>query len=138
EKLKVDDIKPSSRRYPAIIFEQEREAGDQILNIENLTYSLDGETLFKNIDLNVAKGDKIVLISKDSRATTAFYEILNDKLTQQDGKFDWGVTTIHTYLPANNQEYFKDDLSLDRKSTRLNSSHVKISYAVFCLKKKKK
>ncbi|PJR04513.1 ABC-F family ATP-binding cassette domain-containing protein [Avrilella dinanensis] len=112
EKLKVDDIKPSSRRYPAIIFEQEREAGDQILNIENLTYSLDGETLFKNIDLNVAKGDKIVLISKDSRATTAFYEILNDKLTQQDGKFDWGVTTTHTYLPANNQEYFKDDLSL--------------------------
>lgn len=112
EKLKVDDIKPSSRRYPAIIFEQEREAGDQILNIENLTYSLDGETLFKNIDLNVAKGDKIVLISKDSRATTAFYEILNDKLTQQDGKFDWGVTTTHTYLPANNQEYFKNDLSL--------------------------
>lgn len=112
EKLKVDDIKPSSRRYPAIIFEQEREAGDQILNIENLSYSLDGETLFKNIDLNVSKGDKIVVISKDSRATTAFYEILNDKLTQEGGKFDWGITTTHTYLPADNHAYFQEDLSL--------------------------
>lgn len=112
EKLKVDDIKPSSRRYPAIIFEQEREAGDQILNIENLSYSLDGETLFKNIDLNVAKGDKIVVISKDSRATTAFYEILNEKLTQEGGKFDWGITTTHTYLPADNHAYFQEDLSL--------------------------
>jgi len=112
EKLKVDDIKPSSRRYPAIIFEQEREAGDQILNIENLSYSLDGETLFKNIDLNVAKGDKIVVISKDSRATSAFYEILNDKLTQEGGKFDWGITTTHTYLPADNHAYFQEDLSL--------------------------
>ncbi len=112
DKLKVDDIKPSSRRYPAIIFEQEREAGDQILNIENLSYTLEGETLFKNIDLNVAKGDKIVLLSKDSRATTAFYEILNDKLTQQEGKFEWGVTTTHTYLPADNHAYFTEDLSL--------------------------
>lgn len=112
DKLKVDDIKPSSRRYPAIIFEQEREAGDQILNIENLSYTLEGETLFQNIDLNVAKGDKIVLLSKDSRATTAFYEILNDKLTQQEGKFEWGVTTTHTYLPADNHAYFTEDLTL--------------------------
>src|SRR5690554_270979 len=112
DKLKVDDIKPSSRRYPAIIFEQEREAGDQILNIENLSYSFDGETLFKNIDLNVAKGDKIVVISKDARATTAFYEILNDKLSPQEGKVEWGITTTHTYLPADNQEYFQEDLTL--------------------------
>lgn len=112
DKLKVDDIKPSSRRYPAIIFEQEREAGDQILNIENLSYSFDGETLFKNIDLNVAKGDKIVVISKDARATTAFYEILNDKLSPQEGKVEWGITTTHTYLPADNHEYFQEDLTL--------------------------
>lgn len=112
DKLKVDDIKPSSRRYPAIIFEQEREAGDQILNIESLSYTLDGETLFKNIDLNVAKGDKIVVLSKDSRATTAFYEILNDKLALQEGKIEWGVTTTHTYLPADNHAYFTEDLSL--------------------------
>lgn len=112
DKLKVDDIKPSSRRYPAIIFEQEREAGDQILNIENLSYSFDGETLFKNIDLNVAKGDKIVVISKDARATTAFYEVLNDKLSPQEGKVEWGITTTHTYLPADNHEYFQEDLTL--------------------------
>src|SRR5690554_2097895 len=112
DKLKVDDIKPSSRRYPAIIFEKEREAGDQILNIENLSYSFDGETLFKNIDLNVAKGDKIVVISKDARATTAFYEILNDKLSPQEGKVEWGITTTHTYLPADNHEYFQEDLTL--------------------------
>ncbi|MBQ0740302.1 ABC-F family ATPase, partial [Aquimarina celericrescens] len=78
EKLNIEDIKPSSRRYPAIIFEREREAGDQILNVENLAASLEGETLFKDIDINLAKGDKVVVFSKDSRATTAFYQILND------------------------------------------------------------
>lgn len=112
DKLKLDDIKPSSRRYPAIIFDQEREAGDQILNIEGLSASIDGEVLFKDVDLNVAKGDKIVVISKDSRATTAFYEILNDRLTQEAGKFDWGITTIHSYLPSDNQEFFDTDDTL--------------------------
>merc|ERR1712023_336334 len=68
DKLKVEEIKPSSRRYPAIIFEREREAGDQILNVENLSASLDGEVLFKNIDLNLQKGDKVVVFSRDSRA----------------------------------------------------------------------
>ena len=82
------------------------------MNIENLSYSFDGETLFKNIDLNVAKGDKIVVISKDARATTAFYEILNDKLSPQEGKVEWGITTTHTYLPADNHEYFQEDLTL--------------------------
>lgn len=81
-KLNIAEIKPSSRRYPAIIFEQEREAGDQILNITNLSASIDGETLFTGVDLNMAKGDKIVLFSKDSRATTAFYEILNGNKRQ--------------------------------------------------------
>lgn len=77
EKLNLDEIKPSSRRYPAIIFETEREAGDQILNIQNLSASQDGDVLFKDVHLNMAKGDKIVVFSKDSRATTAFYDILN-------------------------------------------------------------
>src|SRR5690606_14581315 len=98
EKLNINEIKPSSRRYPAIIFDQEREAGDQILNVQGLSSTLDGELLFKNIDLNVAKGDKIVLFSKDSRATSAFYEILNDKLKADSGKVEWGVTTIQSYL----------------------------------------
>ena len=79
EKLNVDEIKPSSRRYPAIIFEREREAGNQILNVENLSASIEGETLFKNVDINLAKGDKVIVYSRDSRATTAFYEIINAK-----------------------------------------------------------
>ncbi len=113
EKLNINEIKPSSRRYPAIIFDQEREAGDQILNVQGLTSTIDGELLFKNIDLNVAKGDKIVLFSKDSRATTAFYEILYDRLKADSGKFEWGVTTIQSYLPADNSEYFQNsDLNL--------------------------
>lgn len=112
EKLKVDDIKPSSRRYPAIIFEQEREAGDQILNVTNLSASIDGEVLFKDVDLNMAKGDKIVVVSKDSRATSAFYEILNGNLEPDSGKFEWGITTIQSYLPADNHSFFDNDLTL--------------------------
>lgn len=112
EKLKVDDIKPSSRRYPAIIFEQEREAGDQILNVKDLSASVDGEVLFKSVDLNMAKGDKIVVFSKDSRATTAFYEILNGNMKPDTGRFEWGITTIQSYLPADNHEFFENDLTL--------------------------
>lgn len=113
EKLNINEIKPSSRRYPAIIFEQEREAGDQILNIQGLSAEIEDELLFKDIDLNVAKGDKIVLFSKDSRATTAFYEILNNKIAPKSGKVEWGVTTIQSYLPADNADFFQNaDLNL--------------------------
>ncbi|HJS00218.1 MAG TPA: ATP-binding cassette domain-containing protein [Flavobacterium sp.] len=111
-KLNISEIKPSSRRYPAIIFDQDREAGDQILNVENLSATVDGELLFKDVDLNMAKGDKIVLFSKDSRATTAFYEILNGNQKADSGSFDWGVTTNQAYLPAENHSFFENDLSL--------------------------
>ncbi|CAM3956707.1 ABC-F family ATP-binding cassette domain-containing protein [Flavobacterium sinopsychrotolerans] len=111
-KLNISEIKPSSRRYPAIIFDQEREAGDQILNVQNLSASIDGEILFKGVDLNMAKGDKIVLFSKDSRATTAFYEILNANQTADSGTFDWGVTTNQAYLPGDNHSFFESDYSL--------------------------
>lgn len=111
-KLNIAEIKPSSRRYPAIIFDQDREAGDQILNVENLSASVDGEVLFKDVDLNMAKGDKIVLFSKDSRATTAFYEILNGEQKADSGTFDWGITTNQAYLPAENHKYFENDLTL--------------------------
>src|SRR6056297_1901992 len=93
EKLNIEDIKPSSRRYPAIIFEREREAGDQILNIEKLSASIEGETLFRDVSINLAKGDKVVVYSKDSRATTAFYEIINGKQEPVSGKYSWGATT---------------------------------------------
>jgi ATPase subunit of ABC transporter with duplicated ATPase domains len=112
DKLNLDEIRPSSRRYPAIIFDTEREAGDQILHVENLSASVDGELLFKNVDLNMAKGDKVVVFSKDSRATTAFYEILNGNLKADSGTFDWGITTNQSYLPNDNSEFFQSDLSL--------------------------
>ncbi|NRD23818.1 ABC-F family ATP-binding cassette domain-containing protein [Winogradskyella litoriviva] len=112
DKLNIADIKRSSRRYPAIIFERDREAGDQILNIEGLSASLEGETLFKNIDINLNKGDKVVVYSKDSRATTAFYQILNNKEKADSGKFSWGVTTTQSYLPLDNSEYFNNKLTL--------------------------
>ena len=112
DKLNLDEIKPSSRRYPAIIFDTEREAGDQILHVQNLAASVDGEVLFKNVDLNMAKGDKVVVFSKDSRATTAFYEILNGNMTADAGEFSWGITTNQSYLPNDNSEFFKSDLSL--------------------------
>ncbi|AUP81359.1 ABC-F family ATP-binding cassette domain-containing protein [Flavivirga eckloniae] len=112
DKLNIDDIRPTSRRYPAIIFERDREAGDQILNIEGLAASAEGETLFKDIDLNLAKGDKVVVFSRDSRATTAFYQILNDKVKADTGKFAWGVTTTQSYLPLDNSEFFNNDLNL--------------------------
>ena len=108
EKLNLDEIRPSSRRYPAIIFDTDREAGDQILNVQDLSASVDGEVLFKNINLNMAKGDKIVIFSKDSRATTAFYEILNENIQPDAGSFDWGITTTQSYLPNDNSEFFTD------------------------------
>lgn len=113
EKLNLDEIRPSSRRYPAIIFDVEREAGDQILHVQNLAASVDGEVLFKNVDLNMAKGDKVVVFSKDSRATTAFYEILNGNQKADAGEYNWGITTNQSYLPNDNSQFFTDgDLNL--------------------------
>jgi len=108
EKLNVDEIKPSSRRYPAIIFERDREAGDQILNVEHLSKSIDGEVMFNDLHFNLAKGDKIALISKNSRAVTTLYEILNGNAKADSGKFQWGVTTSQSYLPLDNADFFKD------------------------------
>ena len=112
EKLNIEEIKPSSRRYPAIIFERDREAGDQILHVENLAASSDGQVLFQNVDINLAKDDKVAVISKDSRATTAFYEILNGNLKPDAGTFAWGITTSQSYLPVDNSDFFTQDLSL--------------------------
>jgi len=112
EKLNIEEIKPSSRRYPAIIFEMERDAGDQILNIENLSIKVEDEELFSNIDLNLAKGDKVLFYSKDSRATTYFYEILNGNIVADSGKYNWGITTSQSYLPLDNSSFFNEDISL--------------------------
>ncbi|MFD1292435.1 ABC-F family ATP-binding cassette domain-containing protein [Lutibacter holmesii] len=108
EKLDVESIRPSSRRYPAIIFDRDREAGDQILNVEHLSKSTEEEVLFNDIHFNLNKGDKVALISRNSRAVTAFYEILNGNANADNGKFQWGVTTTQSYLPLDNAEFFKD------------------------------
>ena len=112
DNLNIEDIKPSSRRYPAVIFTTEREAGDQILSIDNLSYSDATGKLFDKISLNLNKGDKIILYSKDTKATTALYEILNDNLKQDNGKFNWGITTSQSYLPLDNNSYFTKKISL--------------------------
>ncbi|TXD51520.1 MULTISPECIES: ABC-F family ATP-binding cassette domain-containing protein [unclassified Polaribacter] len=108
EKLNVEDIKPSSRRYPAIIFDRDREAGDQILNVEGLSKAFEGEKLFDDVHLNLKKGDKIAVISKNSRAVTAFYEIVTGNEKADSGKFSWGVTTTQSYLPLDNSSFFED------------------------------
>ena len=112
DNLKIEDIKPSSRRYPAIIFGSEREAGDQILNVENLSYFTENEKFFEKISFNLKKGDKVILYSKDTRATTAFYEIINNNLKASHGMFNWGVTTSQSYLPLDNSSFFDNNLSL--------------------------
>jgi ATPase subunit of ABC transporter with duplicated ATPase domains len=112
DKLNIEEIKPSSRRYPAIIFEQDREAGDQILNINNLCVNQDNTPLFDQIDLNLAKGDKVIVFSKDARATTAFYEAISGNQSGASGTIDWGITTSQSYLPLDNSSFFENPLSL--------------------------
>jgi ATPase subunit of ABC transporter with duplicated ATPase domains len=112
EKLNIEEIKPSSRRYPAIIFKQEREAGNQILNVKDLKYSIEGNVLFNNINFNLVKGEKVIFFSKDKRAVTKFFQIINDEETDFEGFCEWGVTTKKSYLPIDNSSYFKSDINL--------------------------
>lgn len=112
EKLNIEEIKPSSRRYPALIFEQEREAGDQILDVKDLEKTKDGELLFSNIHLNLKKGDKVAILSKNSLAITEFFQILAGESEPDKGSFNWGVTTKQSYLPLDNTKYFQSDDNL--------------------------
>jgi len=112
DKLNVNEIKPSSRRYPGIFFEEERPAGDQILNVEHLSKTLDGKVLFKDIHFNLNRGDKVLVISRDSRALSAFYEILSGNSEPDTGEYQWGITTSQSYLPVDNTAYFNNALSL--------------------------
>ncbi|KOF03233.1 ABC transporter ATP-binding protein [Roseivirga seohaensis subsp. aquiponti] len=112
EKINLDDIQPSTRRYPAIIFTQNREAGDQILEIKGLNKKSEGKTLINNLDLFVNKGDKIAFLSKDSMATTALFEILTGGMKADSGEFKFGQTITHSYLPNDNAEYFESSDNL--------------------------
>ncbi|AZI54104.1 ATP-binding cassette domain-containing protein [Epilithonimonas vandammei] len=112
DKLNIDDIKPSSRRYPAIIFDIEREVGDQILDVKGLEKTKDGELLFSNIDLNLKKGDKVAVISRNSLAITEFFQIISGTTEADKGTYNWGVTTNQSYMPLDNTDYFQDDANL--------------------------
>jgi ATPase subunit of ABC transporter with duplicated ATPase domains len=112
EKITLDDIQPSSRKYPAIIFTQKRTAGDQILHVENLSMKLGDNQLFKNVDFFVNKGDKIAVLSKDSLAITSLFQILAGELKPDKGEFKFGQTITSAYLPNENEKYFKSDDNL--------------------------
>ena len=113
EKLNVDEIKPSSRKYPGIIFTPEREPGNQILEVSGLSKKTeDGVTLFSDVNLNIEKGDKVVFLSRNPRAMTAFFEIINGNIKPDAGTFSWGVTITTAYLPVDNTDFFNSDLNL--------------------------
>ena len=112
DKINIEEIKPSSRRYPGIIFTMDREPGNIILEVNDLAASMEGEVLFKDATFTVEKEDKVVFISHDPRAMTAFFEIINDRMKPDNGKYSWGQTITTAYLPVDNSEYFSTDLNL--------------------------
>lgn len=112
EKLNIEEIKPSSRRYPGIIFTPDRDPGNKILEVNGLKKSVEGKVLFDNVNFNVEKEDKIIFISKDPRAMTAFFEIINNQMKADAGTFSWGQTITSAYLPLDNSDYFKDEINL--------------------------
>jgi len=112
DKLNIEDIRPSTRRYPGIIFKPERECGDKILDVSGLRASIDGKVLFKDVEFYANKGDKIIFLSKDPRAMTAFFEIINGNMPADAGNYVWGQTITSAYLPLNNADYFRSELTL--------------------------
>jgi ATPase subunit of ABC transporter with duplicated ATPase domains len=112
EKLNIEEIEPSSRRYPGILFSPAREPGNQILEVKGLTKSIEGELLFKDLNFNVEKDDRIVFISRDPRAMTALFQIINGELEPDDGTYRWGQTITVAYLPLDNASYFNSDYNL--------------------------
>ncbi len=112
EKLDVEEILPSTRKYPGIIFTPEREVGDRILDVRNLSKSVEGQLLFKDVEFSVEKGDKIAFLSKDPRAMTALFEIITGNEKPDTGSYTWGVTVTSAYLPLDNSHYFQNDMTL--------------------------
>ena len=112
EKLTIEDIEPSNRKYPGIIFQQQREVGNQILNVENLSKSVNGRKLYDKVTFSVSKSDKIAFISRDPLAVTSFFEVINNIVPPDGGKFEWGTTVTTAYLPVENNEFFNNTLNL--------------------------
>jgi ATPase subunit of ABC transporter with duplicated ATPase domains len=124
EKLTIEEIEPSNRRYPGIIFQPLRDVGNQILNVENLSSSVEGRKLFNKVNFSINKGQKIAFLSKDPLAVTNFFEIINGNLQPDGGKFEWGTTITKAYLPLENSEFFKGGLSLIDWLRQFVPSHV--------------
>ena len=124
EKLTIEEIEPSNRKYPGIIFQPLREVGNQILNVENLKQSVDGRPLFDKVSFSINKGEKIAFLSKDPLAVTQFFEIINGNLTAENGKYEWGTTITKAYLPLENSEFFKEGLGLMDWLRQFVPSHV--------------
>ena len=112
EKLNIEEIQASSRRYPGIIFTPSREPGNKILEVKGLTASVDGEVLFRDVNFQIEKGDKVAFLSHDPRAMTALFEIINGKRKPDEGTFEWGQTITTAYLPLDNSEFFNTDYNL--------------------------
>ena len=112
EKLNIEEIQPSTRRYPGIIFTPERQAGDKVLEVRDLSYEQDGELLFSDVSFNIERNDKIALLSHDPRATTALFKIINGEIQPKTGTFSWGQTITTAYLPLDNTDFFKKELDL--------------------------
>jgi len=124
EKLTIEEIEPSNRKYPGIIFQPLREVGNQILNVEKLAYSIDGRNLFKDVSFSVSKNDKIAFLSKDALAITYFFEIINDVVKADLGSFEWGTTITKAYLPMEHNEAFNEPLTLMDWLRQFVPSHV--------------
>lgn len=124
EKLTIEEIEPSNRRYPGIIFQPLREAGNQILNVENLSKSIDGRKLFDKVTFSINKGEKIAFLSKDPLAVTNFFDIINGNEKADSGKFEWGTTITKAYLPVENTEFFQNGLTLIDWLRQYVPSHV--------------
>jgi ATPase subunit of ABC transporter with duplicated ATPase domains len=112
EKLTIEEIEPSNRKYPGIIFQPLREVGNQILNVEHLSKSVDGRKLFHNVTFSVHKNDKIAFYSRDPLAVSYFFDIINNEAHADSGKFEWGTTITKAYLPVENEEFFKEPLQM--------------------------
>lgn len=125
EKLTIEEIEPSYRKYPGIIFQPLREVGNQILNVEKLNKSVDGRALFKNVTFTVNKGDKIALLSRDPLAVTTFFNIITAETIADSGSYEWGTTVTHAYLPQENSEFFNSSLNLMDWLRQYVPDHVK-------------
>src|SRR5699024_5429366 len=125
ENITLDDIKPSSRRYPYVAFSPEREIGNDLLRVDGLTKTINSQKVLDNVSFTINKDEKVAFVGRDDLVNTTLFEILTGNMEADSGEYHWGVTTSQSYFPKDNSEFFENNE--DRKSTRLNSSHVSIS-----------